>query len=132
MHILHASLSKPIPRRASSDETGGLGLALLAALVMLMFVSLATLFSDPAEGQFLVIGSPFDTGNDGFMRILGADGMPIARGGFDNIMVAASERSDFSAALRAAGAWAVLPVPRFLGCSSGAGVARTNPSEAKP
>ncbi|MCB5411254.1 hypothetical protein [Pseudogemmobacter faecipullorum] len=88
------------------------GLMLCAGLAGL---ALATIFSDGVPGQYVVIAPPF--GPPALEIISQAEGAIVAAGGFDNVLIAASERPDFADELRRAGALIVFPAPAFLGCS---------------
>lgn len=79
-------------------------------------LGIASAFSDGVPGQFVVVAPPFGTGV--LEIVAAADGALVASGGFSNVMIAASDRADFAADLRRAGALMVFPAPRFLGCSS--------------
>ncbi|RRH78174.1 hypothetical protein [Falsigemmobacter faecalis] len=100
------------------EERGALWPALTAALFGLFALTSASLLLDRAEGEYLVIGSPFETPRALLLTIAAADGAIAATGGFDNMMVAVSDQPDFAARLRAAGALMVLPVPRVFGCGA--------------
>lgn len=89
------------------------GLMLISGLSGLV---LATLFSQGVAGQYVVVGAPF--GRPAAEVITRADGAIVAAGGFDNVMIAASDRPGFAADLRRSGALIVFPAPAFLGCSS--------------
>ncbi|MFC0281117.1 hypothetical protein ACFOHK_17595 [Falsigemmobacter intermedius] len=104
------------PHCSSREERGAVWPALTAAFLGLTTLAGVSLFADRAEGEYLVIGSPFAASRDLLLTIAAADGAVAAAGGFENMMVAVSDKPDFAARLRAAGALMVLPVPRVFGC----------------
>lgn len=108
--ILGAGTSSP------TEEQGGFGLAVLAMLAGGLILLVLTLAADPVEGHYLVVGAPFGGGYDVLSAIAGAEGQVASAGGFDNMMLAFSDRPEFPEALQAAGAWLVLPAPRAFGC----------------
>lgn len=90
--------------------------AVLLLVAGLAGLALATLFSGGAAGQYVVVTSPF--GTPALEVITRANGAVVAAGGFETVMIAASDRPDFDEDLRRAGALMVFPAPRFLGCSA--------------
>lgn len=76
----------------------------------------ASLSGDGRGGQYLVMGAPWASHGRMIGVIRKADGGLAAIGGFGNIAIASSSRSDFARRARQAGAWAVLPSPRIAGC----------------
>jgi len=104
------------PSGPEQGERGAVWPAVAAAVFGLFALSCASLLLDRAEGEYLVVGSPFQAPRDLLLTIAAADGAVAASGGFENMMVAVSDQPDFAARLRAAGALIVLPVPRVFGC----------------
>ncbi|WP_068092846.1 hypothetical protein [Novosphingobium rosa] len=76
----------------------------------------ASLSGDGRSGQYLVIGAPWSGHGRMIDVIRHADGGLAGVGGFGNIAIASSQRSDFAARARRAGAWLALPSPRIAGC----------------
>lgn len=104
-----------------SPEQGGLRALLPAAALLVAGVlglGLATALADGIDGQYVVIAAPGGGPNAAIGLLASIDGAMVAPGGFSNIIIAASDRPDFADQLRRAGAWAVFPAPRFLGCAT--------------
>jgi hypothetical protein len=76
----------------------------------------ASLSGDGRNGQYVVIGAPWAGQSRMIDVIRGADGGLAALGGFANVAIASSSRSDFAARAKQGGAWLVLPSPRIAGC----------------
>ncbi|SMO84888.1 hypothetical protein [Paracoccus laeviglucosivorans] len=101
-----------------NSEKGGLFTALMLLLLGIAALALATLSSERVNGQYVVIAPPGTSQAATFAMVASVDGLPVALGGFGNVIIAASDRTDFVADMENAGAWAVFPAPRFLGCST--------------
>lgn len=88
------------------------GAAGLVALII------ATLLGAGNSGQMLVFGPPALDRDRVTGIVWQAGGTVIDFGGLPNVAIATAmtERPDFAEALKAAGAWLVLPSPRLLGC----------------
>jgi hypothetical protein len=76
----------------------------------------ASLSGEGRNGQYVVIGAPWSGQSRMIDVIRGADGGLAALGGFANVAIASSSRSDFAARAKQGGAWLVLPSPRIAGC----------------
>jgi hypothetical protein len=101
------------PRRGAVRDLFPAAALLLCGLGAL---TVASLLSTAVEGQYVVVAPPSFSQLQAARIVAEAGGALIGAGGFDNIIMAASERADFAVSLREAGAWLVLPAPRFLGC----------------
>lgn len=89
--------------------------AMLLACGLIGLVA-ASFSRDARPGDYLVIDAPWSTYGLTINTIRSADGRLAATGGFGNIAIATSHRSDFPARARQAGAWLVIPSPRIPGC----------------
>lgn len=89
--------------------------AMLLALGLTALLG-ASLSGDGRNGQYVVIGAPWSSQSRMIRVIRGADGGLAALGGFANVAIASSSRSDFAQRARQGGAWLVLPSPRLAGC----------------
>lgn len=79
-------------------------------------LAIATLFASHIDGQYLVIMPPSIAQPEVLDMVYRAKGGVVGFGGLSNIVIAASDKPDFEAAMRAAGAWLVMPSPRIFGC----------------
>lgn len=96
-------------------------LAAILGVAGLIGIAAMTLLGPGTSGQFLVVGPPA-LGRDGVIGIVfRAQGAVVDVGGLPNIAIAAADRPDFAQALRAEGAWLVMPSPRIFGCFTGTG-----------
>ena len=124
--ILARDPAPPAATTAAPEKSAGLKdlwPAVALGLTGLVWLAGTTLAGAGIGGQLLVIGPPAidRTGVNGI--VWQAGGAVIGHGGLPNIAIAASDQPDFAGALKAAGAWLVLPSPRLLGCFSDTGAA---------
>lgn len=89
-------------------------------LALLIFgisgLSAASLFSAPANGQYIIITAPGSSLADTFSVVQAAQGGIIRAGRHSNMVIAASSSPDFAHAARRAGAWLVINPTRLSGC----------------
>lgn len=106
--------------KSSGDESAVKAMLPALALMIagLLGLIIATLFGDIVPNQYVVIGSPGQTRDDMIAIVAEAEGAILNIGGFENILIVGSERTDFAAALEGAGAWAVFPAPVAFGCDT--------------
>ena len=109
-----------IERGEEQGEEQGSLFSLLFVLgvsaVGLLFLVGLYLVGDGTPGRYLVLTSPLGGRATGLEVASSADAAVIQYGGFDNILIVASDRPEAEALLHKAGAWMVLPAPRILGC----------------
>lgn len=93
-------------------------LAPAAALGVLTFGALASAYLQPSSkaSQYLVVAPPSWSLARTINLVADAEGRFVRRGRYENMLFAASSRSDFGSALRAAGVWFVLATPATWGC----------------
>lgn len=89
---------------------GGLIVALMIAL------SIASLQLKGVEGHYMVIAPPWATQMQSLALLAGSDAQMVSAGGLQNIIIVASDQADFVEKTKRAGAWAVWPAPKILGC----------------
>lgn len=107
-----ATLPRPIPRSGFRD------LAPATAMGFATLTILAAAYLQPSskQGQYLVVAPPDWTLARTINLVILADGRMVRTGRFGNMLFAASSQPDFSATVRSAGAWFVLPAPALWGC----------------
>lgn len=118
----------PIDRKVSADsrcleiKPHGLWRDLIPASVLgfifIGFLAVAYLQSGDRQERYLVMAPPSWTLGQTINLVVSVDGRFVGAGRFSNILFTTSSREDFPAALRAAGAWLVLPLPGPWGCGS--------------
>ncbi|KAA9012647.1 hypothetical protein F4U96_20740 [Sphingobium limneticum] len=79
-------------------------------------LSIASLTSADADGRYIVFAAPGTSLADTVNLVSDADGRLIQAGRFSNIVIAGSDRPDFAATLRHAGAWFAIAAPARGGC----------------
>jgi hypothetical protein len=93
---------------------------LTPALLLMVFglagLATASLMGVAPDGRYVVIAPPWSSVENTMSLIGAADGGVLEPGRFPNIMIAASERSDFPGRARAHGAWLVVRPPLAAGC----------------
>ncbi|WP_378944690.1 hypothetical protein [Paracoccus sp. R86501] len=89
--------------------------ALALLLAGIVALAVATLVASPVQGQYLVL-APGAGGGQLTDLVYRAGGGVVGLGGLPGIAIAASDDPDFRSAMKAQGAWAVLPSSRLLGC----------------
>lgn len=112
--------SNPLAGPPAADREDGRLRDLVPAAGMLvaglLALLVAFLFSAEDRGQYVVVASPWATPGETVRKITAAGGGLMDMGGFSNIVLAASTDPDFAPAMRADGAWLVIPLPRLTGC----------------
>jgi hypothetical protein len=91
------------------------------AAICLLFVgiiglSFASLSDIDADGRYIVLAAPGSTLAETVNLVRQADGRLVQAGRYPNIVIAGSDRPDFAAALRHAGAWLAIAAPARGGC----------------
>lgn len=76
----------------------------------------ASLLDAGADGRYIVFAAPGATLADTVNLVRDADGRLVQAGRFSNIVIAGSDRPDFAADLRHAGAWFAIAAPARGGC----------------
>lgn len=103
------------------DDDFRLGDLVPAALLsgaVLFSIAIANLLMAEARGQYIVV-LPGSYGQIGAIELVyRSQGGVAGFGVLSNIVLAFSDDPDFPAAMRAAGAWFVLPAPLLPGCIS--------------
>ncbi|MEC3912427.1 hypothetical protein U5A82_18690 [Sphingobium sp. CR2-8] len=92
--------------------------ACLLLIVGLAGLGIGWIASAKDSGQYLVVASPGSTLADMMTMIRAADGGLVAPGRFANIVIAGSDRTNFPADLRKAGAWLAIATPARNGCTA--------------
>lgn len=87
-------------------------------------LTVGNLLATPVPGHYLVMTPPGMTRFEILDLVFRAHGGLVGIGGLPNIATAVSDDPAFPAALRAEGAWLVLPSPRLIGCFSPSGEGR--------
>jgi hypothetical protein len=103
----------------ASPAVGSLRSLFPAALLLalgLVGLAIASLLQASTSGWYLVIAPPGSSLADTINLVRVADGRLVQRGAFSNIVIAGSNRRDFPAALRHAGAWLAIAAPAGVGC----------------
>jgi hypothetical protein len=103
----------------ASPAVGSLRSLFPAALLLalgLVGLAIASLLQASTSGWYLVIAPPGSSLADTINLVRTADGRLVQRGAFPNIVIAGSNRRDFPAALRNAGAWLAIAAPASVGC----------------
>ncbi len=105
---------------ATASRAGGLLRSLCPAVLLLttgLFgLTIASLLQGSTSGWYLVVAAPGSSLADTINLVRAADGRLVQRGAFSNIVIAGSNRRDFPAALRHAGAWLAIAAPAGVGC----------------
>ena len=106
---------------ATASRAGGLLRSLCPAVLLLttgLFgLAIASLLQGSTSGWYLVVAAPGSSLADTINLVRAADGRLVQRGAFSNIVIAGSNRRDFPAALRHAGAWLAIAAPTGVGCT---------------
>lgn len=89
------------------------GLLLVAGLIALL---IASILDGRPDGAYLVIAPSGATLAETINLVRAADGRLVQAGRFPNMVVAGSDRPDFAAAARRAGAWLAIAAPYDSGC----------------
>ncbi len=92
--------------------------ALLLVALGLPGLVLGTLMTGAVPGQYLILTAPWRSPAQILDMVWRADGGIAGFGALPGTAVAMAGRPDFAAALRAQGAWLVLPSPTLLGCGA--------------
>ena len=82
----------------------------------LLALSLAWIMSGSGSGRYLVIAPWGASQAEAINLVRAADGGLVGMGRLSNIIIAGSNRPDFAAALRRAGAWGVIATPSRIEC----------------
>ena len=90
--------------------------ALLLVLGLMLSLIAASLALRGEEGHYLVIAPPWSNQMESLVLLRGTEGQLVSTGGLENILIVASEEDDFVERVKAAGAWAVWPAPKLIGC----------------
>lgn len=113
----------PNPRRFATGiapppegEQGSVVPALIAAFCGIALLALASLWLDRAEGEYLVIASPFEDPRAVLLAVARAEGSVTGAGAFQNLLRVQAATADFAGRLQAQTGAVVLPVPRVLSC----------------
>ena len=112
-NLRNGSATDPLDEPSAGWMDFAPALALLLAGVVALAV--ATLAASPVQGQYLVL-APGAGGARLTDLVYRAGGGVVGLGGLRGIAIAASDDPYFRDALKAQGAWAVLPSSRLLGC----------------
>lgn len=114
--------SPPVSNKPLTVRNLGRDLGPAAALGLVSLGALASAYLQPFSGgdQYLVVAPPSWSLARTINLVARADGRIVRAGRYDNMLFAASSRSDFGPALRAAGAWFVIATPATWGCDGGA------------
>lgn len=86
------------------------------ALLGLIGLVVATLSTDAAPGQYLIVAAPWQGREKLAEMVWRAGGGVAGFGGLSSVVVAMGDGPDFAETLREQGAWIVVPSPRGLGC----------------
>ncbi|WP_375194346.1 hypothetical protein [Sphingobium sp.] len=122
------SHSLAVRERSSRPTSGAVsvyGPAALLLLAGLTGLSAAWIMSGSGSGRYLVIASPGASRAQTIDLVRSAEGGLIGMGRFSNMIIAGSNRPNFAAALRKAGAWAVIAMPVRRGCGEPLSVGQT-------
>lgn len=101
------------PRSAKMLDYLPAALLLVSGLAGLGYASLRP---DRAAAQYLVVAPPHTSLAHTINIVRAAGGRLVMPGRFSNIVIAGSDRRDFAAALRKAGAWLAVASPTRSGC----------------
>ena len=113
-------MNDPVPYNPSvvreNIDWKALGLTLVLAVLLCAVLAFVTLLKDGVAGHYVVVAPPWTDAIETAAVVSAAQGDMVAMGGFDNVMIAASDDPEFASAAKAAGAWAVFAAPSVLGC----------------
>ena len=90
--------------------------ALLLVVLGLLGLAAGTLTANAVPGQYLVLAAPWRSPAQMLDMVWRADGGIAGFGALPGAAIAMTRRPDFADAVRAQGAWLVLPSPTLLGC----------------
>ncbi|SEI67439.1 hypothetical protein SAMN05518849_101515 [Sphingobium sp. AP50] len=119
--VLSSSRTGAEKQSAVLQRSGGGRLFVYLPAALLLFAGLtglgaASLYGGPDSGWYLVIAAPGSTRAQTINLVSAANGRLVQAGRFSNIVIAGSDRPDFPAALRKAGAWLAVAAPPGGGC----------------
>ncbi len=103
-------------RCASSCAISAYIPAALLMLAGLVGLAAAWIMSGSGSGRYLVIAPWGASQAEAINLVRAADGGLVGMGRLSNIIIAGSNRPDFAAALRRAGAWGVIATPSRIEC----------------
>jgi|TARA_B100001765_G_scaffold214269_1_gene181900 hypothetical protein len=105
----------PAPGEQSSGWADALP-ALVLLVLGLAGLATATILTSTVPGQYLILARPGTATGAILDMVYRARGGIVGFGGLPGIALAASDDPGFAEAVRAEGAWIVLPSPKLLGC----------------
>lgn len=119
--VLSSSRMRAESQSVATGRRRGGRLFVYLPAALLLFAGLtglgtASLLDGQDSGWYLVIAAPGSTRAQTINLVSAADGRLVQAGRFSNIVIAGSDRPDFPAALRKAGAWLAIAAPPGGGC----------------